>query len=113
MKVEYEGSVYDMDLEEITVRQAKVIKTKCGLSLKGLEDSLQEGDADGLRALFWLMLENSGEHVDIDSVDFKIVKFANAVQAASKAEAEARRAVPAPKAAATKSPKPVVSATKR
>jgi hypothetical protein len=112
MKVEYEGKIYDMDLEEITVNQAKIIKVHTGLTLKGLEDALAEGDADGLRALFWLMLENSGEHQSIDSVDFKIVKFANAVQAATKAENEAKAARPGPKAAATTKPRPSVSATK-
>lgn len=86
MKVYYDDKEYDFDLDEITVSQARTIKAKCGFTLLGLEEALAVGDADALRAIFWLMLCNSGQTVDIDRVDFKIVKFAQALQRATEAE---------------------------
>lgn len=98
MHLNYEGKEYDFDLEEVTVQQARTIKTSCGLTLLGLENGLEQGDPDALRAVFWLMLCQNGERVDIDRADFKIVKFARAIDAAALAEAEAAKAKTAPKA---------------
>jgi hypothetical protein len=103
MEVIYEDKAYTLDFDEITVTQAKVIKTHCGMTLKGLEEGLADGDADALKALFWLMVVNTGETANIDTVDFKIVKFSKAVQegaekerlaaeAKDEADAEAARA---------------------
>jgi hypothetical protein len=101
MEVDYEGKVYDLDFDEVTVQQAKVIKVHCGLSLKGLEQGLADGDADALRALFWLMTVNSGETASIDTIDFKIVKFSKAIQeAAEKANKIIQEQVAAEAAAA-------------
>jgi hypothetical protein len=83
MEVVYEDTTYDLDFDEITVSQAKVIKTSCGMTLKALETGLADGDADAMRALFWLMVVNSGEKANIDTIDFKIVKFSKAVVEAS------------------------------
>jgi hypothetical protein len=98
MRVTYEGKEYSFDLEEITVAQARTIKTSCGLSLMALENGLTEGDADALRAVFWLMLCQNGENADIDRVDFKIVKFARAIDEAATAKDD-----PGPKAGSAKS----------
>lgn len=87
MLVKYEDKEYDFDLEEITVAQAKIIKERCGMTLGGLEIGLGEGDADALRALYWLMLQNSGDtRTSIDAVDFKIIKFSRALQVATEEE---------------------------
>ena len=88
MQVKYEGKDYTFDLDEITVSQATTLKRKLGLTLLGLDQGLREGDPDALRAVFWLMKEQSGERTDIDMVDFKIVKLANAIQDAADAEEE-------------------------
>lgn len=97
MHVTYEDKEYTFDLEEITVAQARTIKASCGLSLMGLEEGLTTGDADALRAVFWLMLCQNGESPDIDRVDFKIVKFARAIDGA------ATKDDPDPKAGSAKS----------
>ena len=89
MKINYEGRVYDLDFEEITLKQLSVIKNFCHISLNGLQAGLAEGDADALRAFFWLMQVNSGFKVAIQDVDFKVLKFASAIQQASAEEAEA------------------------
>jgi hypothetical protein len=90
MIVEYEGEKLTFDLDEIDVQQATVLKRKLGLTLLSLDAGLTEGDPDALRAVYWLMLVQSGHKgVDIDDVNFKIVKLANAIQdAADKENAE-------------------------
>lgn len=87
MKIEYEGQTLTFDLDEITVQQATVLKRKLGLTLMGLDKGLMEGDPDALRAVFWLIQTQSGNKVDIDEVDFKVVKLANAIQEAVEAQA--------------------------
>jgi hypothetical protein len=106
MKVTYDGADYDFDFDEITVQQAKTIKDRCKMTLRGLEEGLAEGDADALRALYWLMLCNTGITEDIDTVDFKIVKFSKALQDATAARDEelaaAEKAKTAPRKAKAK-----------
>jgi hypothetical protein len=82
MDVEYEGNSYTFDLDEITVQQAMVIKAQCGLTLSTMQKAIGEGDPDGLRAMFWLMMVQSGRQADIARVDFKILKFAQAIREA-------------------------------
>lgn len=101
MKIQYEGQVLEFDLEDITVQQATVLKRKLGLTLLTLDKGLLEGDPDALRAVYWLIQEQSGNRVDIDTVDFKIVKLANALQEAIEAEAEEADAKAEAEAAAT------------
>jgi len=92
MKICYEGEELDFDLEEITVRQAMQLKMKLGLTLAGLDTGLSTGDPDAMLAVFWLMKSQAaGKPVDIDELDFKVVKLANAIQEAVDAE-EARQA---------------------
>lgn len=93
MKIDFNNKVYTLDIEEIEVEHARVIKRYCGLTLRKLEESLADGDPDGLTSLYWLMLKQSGEDHAIERVSFKIVKFAKAVgdaQAAEEAETLAR-----------------------
>jgi hypothetical protein len=97
MKIVYDGKTLDFDLEEITVSQATVLKRKLGLTLLALDKGLIEGDPDALRAVYWLIQEQSGNKVDIDLVDFKIVKLANAIQEAVEAEAALAEEDEAPK----------------
>jgi hypothetical protein len=92
MKVHYEDQVLNFDLEDIDVQQATVLKRKLGLTLLSLDTGLTEGDPDALRAVYWLMLTQSGQRVDIDDVNFKIVKLANAIQDAVEKEAAEKEA---------------------
>jgi hypothetical protein len=94
MIVEYEGEKLTFDLDEIDVQQATVLKRQLGLTLLALDAGLTEGDPDALRAVYWLMLVQSGQkNVDINEVNFKIVKLANAIQdAADKEKADKEEA---------------------
>lgn len=92
LDINYEGKEYKLDIEEITVQQARTIKSSCGVTLMGLENGLAMADPDALRAMFWLMLCQSGEVQDIDRLDFKIVKFAQALDKAAGSAAETEEA---------------------
>lgn len=82
--INYEGEQYTFDLEEIDVAQAETIFKKAGLTLLGLENGLGEGNPYALKAVFWLMLQQNGSKLGYDNVNFKIVKFARAMQEADK-----------------------------
>ena len=88
MIIKYEDREYVFDLEEITLSQASIIKAKCDLTLMGLEDALGDGDPSAMRAIYWLMLCQNGEKVDIDRVDCKVVKLARAIQEAQGSEGQ-------------------------
>lgn len=91
MKIDFENNVYDLDLDDITVAQAKVIKVHRQLTLKTLSDGLNELDPDALVAIYWLMRIQSGDTgIDIDRVDFKAVRFAEAIAKAAQAESDAK-----------------------
>lgn len=93
MKINFEDQEWSLDLNDITVAQAKVIKSHRGLTLKALSQGLDELDPDALVALYWLMKVQSGAAANIDNVDFPALKFALAVGEAASAEAEANKAV--------------------
>jgi hypothetical protein len=87
MKIQYEGEYLEFDLEEVTLAQATYLHKKLGLTLLGLDRGLVEGNPDALRAVWWLMQQQAGNtKVNIDSLDFKIVKLTNAIQEAYEAE---------------------------
>lgn len=101
MQIEFEDQEYSFDLDEIDLRQASVIYDKCGLTLMTLELGLGDGNPAAMRAIYWLMLSQNGREEDIDRLNFKVVKFAHALQVSGeKAEKEA-----AAKAKADKAPK--------
>lgn len=91
MRIEYEGESLEFDMEQITVRQAMYIQSKVGLTLLGLDQGLVAGDPQALLAIYWLMrTQSEGKHIDIDELDFKVIKLANAVQEAVEAEQKAQ-----------------------
>lgn len=87
LNIAFNNRTYALDIEEIEVEHARTIKRYCGLTLRKLEESLADGDPDGLTSLYWLMLKQNGEDHAIERVSFKIVKFAKAVGDAQEAEA--------------------------
>lgn len=94
MLIKFDDREYEFDAEEIDVRQAMVIKVKTGYSLLQWQAALEQADVDAIKGLYWLMLSQNGITVDIDQVNFKLIKFANAFKEAAKAEREADDANP-------------------
>jgi hypothetical protein len=81
MKVTWEDKKYTFDLDEMSVSEAKTIKVHCGLTISQFNDGLwREMDPDAIRAAYWLMHIQSGDKaVDIDRLDFKAVRFMEAL----------------------------------
>lgn len=88
MKVDYQGQVYDLDLENITLKQAMAIQGYCGMSIKKLfaQFSGLDEDADdtpemfmALGALYWLMQNQAGNVFPIADADFPIEPFTEAL----------------------------------
>lgn len=86
MVINFDGKSYNLDVDEIDVAQAMVIKVKTGFNLLQWQAALEEGDVLAVKALYWLMLAQNGIASDIDLVNFKLVKFIEAVGEASKAD---------------------------
>jgi hypothetical protein len=98
MKIEFEDKEYQLDLDDITVAQAKVIKVHRQLTLKSLSDGLNELDPDALVATYWLMRIQSGDTgVDIDRVDFMALRFAEALAKGAEAENDVKAEDETPK----------------
>ncbi|SRR5581483_4507622 len=79
MIVNFEGKEWQLDTSEIDVRQATLIKVKTGYNLLQWQSELEQGDVSAVKALYWLMLAQNGVATDIDQVNFKMVKFIEAV----------------------------------
>jgi phage tail tube protein FII len=90
MIIDYDGSEYEFELEDITLPQATRIFKAYNMSLLELEVGMQMGNPNALRAAYWVMLDQNGDKRPLDRLSFKPVKFARALNAAIKAETEAQ-----------------------
>jgi hypothetical protein len=93
VEVKYDDKIYSFDMDDITVQQLKTLFSHMGgMTLASLEQGLQVGDPNSLTAIFWLMMENSGNSMPLDRVDFKVVRFFRALNDAAVAEKQKRDA---------------------
>lgn len=81
--IEFEGKSYKLDMDNIDVVEAMLIKTKTGHNLLPFQAALEECDPTALRALYWLMMKQKGVTMDYERVNFKIVQYVKAVQEAT------------------------------
>lgn len=104
MIVRFEDKDYEFDIEGMTVSEARYIKKVTGFSIRGLIEGMSEVDPDALVAAYWLMQKQNGVVVDMNKVDFALLKFGEALNDAFAAEdkenegADPTEAVPAAKA---------------
>jgi hypothetical protein len=89
LKITYEGTVYDFDLDDLSVKQAQKIEKHIGGTLADWEAGLGRASADCLQAVAWLIF-TGGDKTPIADVDFKIMKLAKAMDEAQAVE-EAER----------------------
>lgn len=80
--VHFEDQDYNFDIEELSLSQARSIFRQTGLTVKGLMDGLSDMAPEALAALYWLMLAQNGQVTDIGKVNFKVMKFAEAMSKA-------------------------------
>src|SRR5258708_11038875 len=95
MIIEYEGERYEVDFDDITVKQAMKVEKHTGVKLTDWGDRLEAGgDMLSLQALGWLVLFCRAGAVD--EADFKLVKLGNAFAAASTPQAAAEQPAAGP-----------------
>lgn len=89
MIVKFNNREYTLDVDDIEVEHARVIKKyNDTLNLKVFGEGVGVGDPDALTALYWLMLKQNGEDHNIEKVSFKAMRFLIAVMQAQSDEAE-------------------------
>jgi hypothetical protein len=80
-KYNINGTVYEYDMDRITVRDAMMLKTATGLNLQPFSTGLSELDPQCLAALAWLVQTKagvkgpSGEPLKLADVDFDVMEF--------------------------------------
>lgn len=87
MQVKYEDKSYQFDLAEMTLAQCKVMASYGVPNLVALETGLHEADLLCLTVAFWVMQCQSGDDSAIETVNFKPLKFVQAIAAASREDA--------------------------
>jgi hypothetical protein len=100
--INYEGTPYQFDLDDVTVKQALKIEKFMGCSFADWGKRLTAGqDMAARQVLGWLIL-HQGAGVAIEDTDFKLVALGEALDEAFKAEAAANgEAEPVPTVAAS------------
>jgi hypothetical protein len=89
--IEYEGSTYDFDLDDLTVKQALKIEKHIGGPMIEFEKGMATGSAVCYQVLGWLIF-HGGDSTPIADVDFKFGKLAKAFEVAAAADAAAEAA---------------------
>lgn len=87
MKIEYEGQVYDYDLDDLDVEQALRIEKHIGGTLLDWQNGLGTASTPAVQALGWIILHDADLSMPISSVNFKPVKLARAYGEAAEREA--------------------------
>lgn len=97
MKIDFEGRTWQLDTADISLRQGIEIQAHTGLTLRKWEDALTDDEhpkfLESYQALYWLMLAQNGETPPlIGDVDFRLIRFFEAVITAMEAEIKAAKA---------------------
>lgn len=91
MQLIWEDEEYTLDLDEMDTVEARYIKKRTGLTPIDLQDALFKVDPDAMCAIYWLMMRQSQKPVkDIENLNIKLVKYAEAVVKAYAAELDAQ-----------------------
>ena len=89
LEVEFEDRTWNLDLDEISMGEARTIQRNTGKGLAAFTNGcLYEADPECLAWLYWLMQKQNGEKpADPNRANFKVAKFAAAIVAALEAVA--------------------------
>lgn len=92
--IKVDGEEFEYDDDRLMNTEAKAIQGWTGMRLKAWEEACNEGDADALTALIWLIRKRSGRFPDLRFADvefnmasLEIVDPADEAQAAAAAAA--------------------------
>jgi hypothetical protein len=92
--IQWEGQPWPLDTEDVTLKQAFVIKdsTKddqfpAGRNLAAWEMGIKAAEPSCVRGLYWLMLQQAGQQVVCAQLEFPVIRFHRAyVEATALAE---------------------------
>lgn len=83
MKIEFEGKTWQLELDEVDMLQGETIGAYTGLSIMAWYKSLFDTDAlawnKSARCLYWLMREQNGEPLPLETLNFAPVKLFEAL----------------------------------
>ena|SRR5258708_6654578 len=90
MKIDYDGRAWELDLDDIGLKQAMVIQSHMGMSVTAVLALLDHPDSlDWVRVVacvHWVMLAQDGQERPLDA-DFPVIRFADAFVTAIQAAA--------------------------
>ena len=78
MRITFEGRDWELDLEAITLKQGVAMHMAYGFTVDGWLTALGDADPRALQVLYWLMLQQDGQHVAVKDADCRIVDLATA-----------------------------------
>jgi hypothetical protein len=79
MIIHFEDRDYEFDIEAMDLAEARHIKRQTGMTIRGLLEGMADLDPDALVAAYWLMLKQNGQPSDMNKVNYKVVKFGEAL----------------------------------
>lgn len=100
MKVGFEGREWELDADDMDVRQAIVLHMTYGMTIAQYSDGFDALDQRTYHFAYWLMLQQNGTVKPIADCNPKIIEFIAAVTDARVAEGDRRKAEEEAKAAA-------------
>jgi len=103
MLIRWEDRDWNLDLTDLTNRQAEALETGLGMTMGEFYDKFEGDDGEGfdftkpyavklMTFVHWLMLDQNGVKVKITDVEFPMIRFGQAAAAAMAAEAAAQPA---------------------
>ena len=100
MKLDFEGRVWQLEPLDVDMTQGEAIAAYTGLSLTAWYKSLLDTDSvawgKSIRCLYWLMREQNGDPVPLESANFAPLKLFAAFGDALAADQPAQEAEPDP-----------------
>jgi hypothetical protein len=79
LKIEFEGRTWQLDLDEVDMAQGETIAAYTGLSIMAWYKSLLDTDAvawnKSARCLYWLMRQQNGEPVPLETANFAPIRL--------------------------------------
>ena len=93
MKVDFQGRTWQLETADVDMEQGLAVTGYTGLTLVAWEKSLLDPDSmawlKSMRCLYWLMLAQNGESVQLATANFAPLTLWSAFAEAAAAEAEA------------------------
>lgn len=96
MKIEWEGSTYTYEPEDIDIKQATVIKMHTGMGLVSWERACNDMEPAACQALMWVIKAQNGEITSVSEINCKPMKLIMAIGAGYVAESKNKTQDPAP-----------------